>query len=44
LTEPLNLQLDYEQFLLLSSFVFGCFFFPVLQLELLKLDISLNDL
>jgi hypothetical protein len=43
LVEPLNLVLDFEQ-LLLDIFVFEGFFFLVLQLNLLKLDISLDDL
>jgi hypothetical protein len=44
LTEPLNFLLDSKLFLLLSGFIFGGFFFPVLQLDLLKLDVSLDNL
>jgi hypothetical protein len=44
LMEPLNLLQDSEQFLLLKGFVYRGFLFPVLQLNLLKLDVSLVDL
>jgi hypothetical protein len=44
LVEPLDLLLDSEQLLLLSSFIIGCFFLLVLQLDLLELDVSLDDL
>jgi hypothetical protein len=42
--EPLNLLQDSEQFLLLKSFIYKGFLFPVLQLNLLELDVSLVDL
>jgi hypothetical protein len=41
LTKPLDLLLDSKQLLLCSS-IFGGFFLPILQPELLKLCISLN--
>jgi hypothetical protein len=42
--EPLDLLLDSEQLLLVSSFIFGGLFLPVLQLDLLEVGVSLNDL
>jgi hypothetical protein len=44
LMEPLDLLLDSEQLLLVSSFIFGGLFLPVLQLDLLEVGVSLNDL
>ena len=44
LAEPLDLLLDSEQLLPLSNFIFGGFFLPVLQLDLLEPDVSLDDL
>jgi hypothetical protein len=44
LAEPLDLLLDSEQLLLLSSFIFEGFFLSVLQLDLLELDVSMDDL
>jgi hypothetical protein len=44
LTEPFNLLLDSEQLLFLCSFFLEGFFFPVLYLDLLNLDISMNNL
>jgi hypothetical protein len=44
LAEPLDFLLDSEQLLLLSSFIFEGFFLSVLQLDLLELDVSMDDL
>jgi hypothetical protein len=45
LTEPLDLLLDSDQFLLFfCGFIFVSFFIPVLHLDLIELDVALNDL
>jgi hypothetical protein len=44
LADPLDLLLDSEQLLFLSSFILGGFLLSILQLDLFKLDVSLDDL
>jgi hypothetical protein len=44
LVGPFDLLSDSNQLLLLNSFILRDFFLPVLQLNLLEVDISLDDL
>jgi hypothetical protein len=44
LMESPDFQLDSDQLLLLCSFIFGGFFIPGLQLDLIELNIALDDL
>jgi hypothetical protein len=44
LMEPFNLLLDSEQLFIFCNFFLEIFFLPVLYLDLLDLNVSLNDL